>query len=151
MNQILGKKIKQVMNVDKKGAFKMNIIGIDAGSSLTKIVETKGKNIINSMMIANRDIKEVLDIFINRYNIEIEEIEKIVLTGVGVGDINENLYDIETIKVDDFVAIGTGGTSLAGITEALVISIGTGTAFVRVEGEKITHIGGSRSWRRNLY
>lgn len=122
----------------------MNIIGIDAGSSLIKIVEVNGeKNIINKIFLEKMPIKEALDIFIKKYNINLSNIKKIVLTGVGVGEIDKNFYNIQTTKVDEFIAIGTGGAFLTNKKEALIISVGTGTAFVRIKENCITHIGGT--------
>ena len=48
------------------------------------------------------------------------------------------------IKVNEFSAIGIGGTSLAGNERsALVVSLGTGTAIVSVTGDKIAHFSGT--------
>ena len=122
----------------------MNVIGIDIGSSLIKIVEVdKEKNIINKMIVQRIPIKEALDTFLRKYDIEKSEIEKIVLTGVGASEVQENLYNIKTVKVDEFIAIGTAGKVLANKKEAIVVSVGTGTAFVKVENDKMTHIGGT--------
>ena len=42
-----------------------------------------------------------------------------------------------------FMAIGLGGKFISGCDNAVVVSMGTGTAFVSVKGDKISHIGGS--------
>ena len=47
------------------------------------------------------------------------------------------------IKVNEFSAIGIGGTSLAKKDRALVVSLGTGTAIVSVNGAKIDHVSGT--------
>ncbi len=45
--------------------------------------------------------------------------------------------------MNEFSAIGIGGTSLAARKKALVVSLGTGTAIVSVTGEKIEHVSGT--------
>ena len=121
----------------------MNIIGIDIGTSTTKIIEVDSyDNIINKDIVETKAIEKKLDEFINKNKINKENIEKIILTGVGTSKINE-IEKFKTYKVDEFVSIGTGGTFLTKKKNAIVASIGTGTAFVKVEDEKITHEGGS--------
>ena len=43
----------------------------------------------------------------------------------------------------EFKAVGHGGCKLAGLDKALVVSMGTGTAFIRVSGNDLKHLGGS--------
>ena len=81
--------------------------------------------------------------FARQYNISLNDIDKVILTGVGASFFTENVYTIPTIKIDEFRAIGYGGLYLSGIEEAFVASMGTGTAFVRATKKEITHIGGS--------
>ena len=120
------------------------IIGIDSGSSAVKIIaQNEERQIIHKLMINKMPIMKALEIFINKEKTKTNEISKIVLTGVGKDEIKGNIYDIPTIKVDEFVAIGTGGLYLANQKKALVVSIGTGTAFVIAEGKRFKHIGGT--------
>ncbi len=122
----------------------MNIIGMDVGSSLIKIVETdENKNIKQTAIIKKMSIEQAVKKFITEKNIKKEDIKKIVLTGVGTDEIKKNIYEIETVKINEFQAIAKGGLYLANKTEALVVSIGTGTAFVRAKGEEYEHIGGT--------
>ena len=122
----------------------MNIIGIDSGSSTVKLVELDEKgNLLHKLMLDKVPIKEAINIFIENENIKKENIKQIVLTGVGKDEIEGNIYDIPTKKVDEFTAIGTGGLYLAKQRNGLIISIGTGTAFVESKGRKHKHIGGT--------
>ncbi len=122
----------------------MNIIGIDAGSSYVKIIEIdEQKNIINKLMLEKKSVKESLQIFIEKKNIDKKNIYNIILTGVGENEILDNIDGIPVTKVDEFVAIGTGGLYLANKEEALVVSIGTGTAFVNAKKNEFTHLGGT--------
>ena len=122
----------------------MNIIGIDSGSSTIKIIEVdeKGK-ILHKLITSKIPTVQSIEIFINKEKINIKNIQKIVLTGVGKEEINGNIYDIPTIKVDEFISIGKGGLTLSNQKKGLVVSIGTGTAFVQSKKRSFKHIGGT--------
>lgn len=122
----------------------MSIIGIDLGSSATKLIniDEKGK-ILNKLILNKTHIQKAIDFFISNEKIDTNKIQKIVLTGIRKNEIEGNIYNIETIKVDEFIAIGTGGLYLSNKKEGLVVSIGTGTAFVKAENKNFEHIGGT--------
>lgn len=118
----------------------MSIIGIDIGSSTTKIVEYKNEKIENKLIIRDGFSKEKLDEFINSNNIEVE---KIVFTGIGASKINKEDYNVTVNVVDEFSAIAKGGLYLAKKEKALIVSVGTGTAFIDVNGSEAKHLGGT--------
>lgn len=122
----------------------MNIIGIDSGSSTVKIIEVdlEGK-ILHKLILNKMPILQAIDIFINKEKINKQEVKQIVITGVGMDEVTGNIYDIPTKKVDEFIAIGTGGLYLANKKNALIVSIGTGTAFVEAKNKSFKHIGGT--------
>ncbi len=122
----------------------MSIIGIDAGSSAVKLVQvdSEGK-ILQKLMLNKMPVIKAIEIFINKEKIDKNNISKIVLTGVGKDEIEYDIYGIPTIKVDEFIAIGTGGLYLTNKKSGLVVSIGTGTAFVKAKGKTFKHIGGT--------
>lgn len=122
----------------------MNIIGIDAGTSAIKLVVTnEDLKLIKKITLEKMPISIALKDFISKENIDIKTISKIVLTGVGTEEIQENLYDIPTVKIDEFTAIGEGGLYLSQVQEGLVVSVGTGTAFVEARNQTFKHIGGT--------
>ena len=122
----------------------MSNIGIDAGTSIIKLVNVdKENNIIHKRIIDKMPILQALEEFIHNENIRIEEVSKIVITGIGSAEVGNNIYDIPTIKVDEFQAIGKGGLYLSNNERGLVVSIGTGTAFVKAEGTNFSHVGGT--------
>jgi len=122
----------------------MNIIGIDSGSSTVKLIEVdlNGK-ILHKLILNKMPVIKAIEIFINRYRILKCDVDKIVLTGVGKDEIDGEIYGIPTVKVDEFVAIGTGGLHLANKRKGLVVSIGTGTAFVEGKNKVFRHVGGT--------
>jgi type II pantothenate kinase len=68
---------------------------------------------------------------------------RIMVTGVGASFIKVPLYGIPTGKVDEFRAIGMGGLFLANLTSAIIVSMGTGTAFVKADSREVRHLGGT--------
>jgi activator of 2-hydroxyglutaryl-CoA dehydratase len=64
----------------------------------------------------------------------------IAATGVGARALPEHLCGFEVHRVSEISAIGRGGIGLGGGAEALVVSLGTGTAMVSVRGKAMTHV-----------
>jgi len=75
-------------------------------------------------------------------NIELQDIEQVVLTGVGSDFVDSPLYGLPTKKVDEFIANGLGARFAIDISPLIVVSMGTGTSFVKICGDKIEHIAG---------
>ena len=123
----------------------MNIIGIDFGSTLAKIIECDEKGeLINKMLLKEKDFKKTMTDFVSSNDIDISNIEAIVITGVGASKVaDEDFGGVKIIKDNEFLCIARGGLELAGKKEAIIASMGTGTAFVRVSKEDIKHLGGT--------
>ena len=122
------------------------ILGVDVGGSTTKIVAFDQK-VIGMLQVRAGDqltsLYGAIGNLLHQYNLKLSDVERIVLTGVGASLIDEDIYGIPTCKVNEFNAIGKGGLLLCEEKEALVVSMGTGTAFVYAKGDEIEHIGGS--------
>lgn len=127
----------------------MNVIlGIDIGGTTTKIVGfDQNKTLISKLQVKADDqitsLYGAIGNFLSANNIILTDIEKIIITGVGASFISGDIYQIPTVKIEEFEAIGLGGLALANKDEALIVSMGTGTAYVRASKEKILHLGGS--------
>lgn len=124
------------------------IIGIDIGGSTTKIVGfTSDKKIIEPMFVHANDQKTsaygAFGKFTDANNIKLSDIEKIMITGVGSTFIGDELYSIPCEHVREFDANGRGALYLSGLSEALVVSMGTGTAMVYANGDEIVYDGGT--------
>ncbi|MCL2361241.1 MAG: pantothenate kinase [Defluviitaleaceae bacterium] len=123
------------------------VLGIDVGGSTTKIVGLASKeNCIGMMQVEAKDQLTsafgAFGKFTAEHSLKMKDIRQIVLTGVGASYL-QGMYDIPTKRVDEFLAIGLGGLRMAGLDSAIIVSVGTGTALVRAQGEEITHLGGS--------
>lgn len=122
----------------------MSIIAIDSGSSTVKLIKTeKNGKVKYKALFEKMPIMQALELFLKQEKIDLKSVQNFVLTGVGTEEIKENIYNIPTIKVDEFTAIGLGGLYLAHKDEAIVVSIGTGTALVQAKKSEIKHIGGT--------
>lgn len=128
------------------------VLGIDVGGSTTKIVgfsdssEGTAEFIGRLQVAAGDQITSAFGAFgkfTTEYGLRMGDIKKIMVTGVGAPYLEKGMYDIPTTRVDEFMAIGLGGLKLAALSEALIVSAGTGTAIVKATSKKITHLGGS--------
>ena len=120
----------------------MHTICADLGSTTTKIIEVDENNkIINKNIYQKEEPKN--------NNIEPRSIEAIIITGVGTIKEQEFLK-IPVLYIDEFKAIGLGGLTASNKQNAIIASIGTGTAFIKANNNEIKHLGGSRSWRRHI-
>ena len=123
------------------------ILGIDIGGSTTDIVGIDNNEIFDLFTVEASDPTTsaygALGKMLTKNRLDIADIDKIAITGVGSSYIDSTIFGIKTIKVDEFEAIGLGGSFLSGINKTLVVSLGTGTAMVNVNKSKIEHIGGT--------
>lgn len=124
------------------------VIGIDVGGSTTKIVGyTDEGKLVSMLKVEAADpvtsAYGALGKFVNENGLSLTDVKQIILTGVGSSLFKKEVYGIPTSTVDEFKAIGLGGLALSDRTEGLIVSMGTGTAFVRAGKNGIVHIGGS--------
>ena len=123
------------------------VLGIDVGGSTTKVVGYRDTEMIGTRQVRAADqitsLFGAIGNFLREYNVQLSEVSKIALTGVGASFIDEPIYGIDTQKINEFQAIGQGALLLSGLKEAIVVSMGTGTAFVRASSDGISHLGGS--------
>ncbi|MDR0988422.1 MAG: type II pantothenate kinase [Prevotellaceae bacterium] len=122
------------------------VIGIDVGGSTTKIIGLKEGIIESPMFITAADPVSSLFGAFGKYmydnGIALADVQQVMLTGVGSACLETSLYGLPTAKVDEFMANGLGARYDMQIDPLLVVSMGTGTSFVRIHDECIEHIGG---------
>lgn len=123
------------------------VIGIDVGGSTTKIIGVDKEGIKHPMIVKAEDPITSLFGAFGKYiydnGISLNDIDKVMLTGVGSAYVNQPLYGLSTDHTDEFLANGLGAHYDSQLQDLIVVSMGTGTSFVKVEGgENISHIGG---------
>jgi type II pantothenate kinase len=123
------------------------IVGLDIGGTTTDAVATKGKNIARVISITTADpvaaASGALGKLITSIGCSLTDIRTVVATGGGASFIENIILGIPLKKIDEISAIGIGGKTLSGLDEALVVSMGTGTPFVSVTRDGISHFGGT--------
>lgn len=125
------------------------VIGIDVGGSTTKIVGfDEDKRLIEPMFVrANDQITSIygaLGKFTTQNGLSLEDIQQIMVTGVGSTFVTGPIYQIPCVKCSEFACIGRGGLWLSELEEAIVVSMGTGTALVHAKKDGcFDYLGGT--------
>ena len=128
------------------------VIGIDIGGSTTKIVGFRnagaGKKLIDPLFVKATDpitsMYGALGRFTNENGLSLDDIERIMITGAGSSYLKTPLYSLPCYVIPEFRCIGLGGLYLCGYGEAIIASMGTGTAIIYAkEGEEPVHLGGT--------
>jgi len=114
------------------------VIGIDVGGSTTKIVGFKYNNgkrelIAPQYVRATDPVTSIYGAF-GKFTLEnglkLDKIDKVMVTGAGASYMSEPIYSLDCVSVPEFECIGRGGLYLSGLDEAIVASLGTGTALI---------------------
>ncbi len=118
------------------------IIGIDVGGSTTKIVGFDcSDNNTNKMLPpiyvkASDQLASVYGAFgkfTATNGINLSDIKKVMITGVGSQFVDSKLYGIDTQYLSEFECVGRGGLYISGYKKAIIVSMGTGTAIVSAD------------------
>ena len=128
------------------------IIGIDVGGSTTKIcgiTEMDGKRkLIEPLCVSAGDpitsTYGAFGKFLDVNGFSLNDISKVMMTGIGASQIKRDIYGLNCERIPEFTAIGLGALYLSGLSSALTVSMGTGTAIVFAgEGGKMEYLGGT--------
>ncbi len=123
------------------------IIGIDIGSTTTKAVSLEDGKVVKKISTRAEDaITSASGAFgkiILENGIRMTDIKRIMITGAGATKIEGELFGIPTEKVNEITAIGIGGMYLSGQDNIVIANIGTGTAIIEAQRDRIIHLGGS--------
>ena len=76
-------------------------------------------------------------------DVQLETLKAIGTTGGKHRELPEVYKGIPIVKVGEADAVGRGGLHMAGLSEALVVSAGTGTAMIAARGKICQHVTGS--------
>jgi len=118
------------------------IIGIDAGGSAIKFAGIKDGIVAftryeeNGSRPQSNAVAEVL----SEYG---AGVKKLAVTGVYAAKCGLAAFGIPYDTVPEPTAIGRGGVFLSGEDDAVIVSLGTGTAFVLARNGVFTHLGGT--------
>ena len=132
------------------------ILGIDVGGSTTKIVgfreENGQKQLIAPQCVRATDpltsIYGAFGKFTMQNGLALSDIDRVMVTGAGSAFLDKPLYEgLDCRAVPEFNSVGLGGLYLSGLKEAIVVSMGTGTALIHAKREndstKTKYLGGT--------
>jgi type II pantothenate kinase len=123
------------------------VIGVDMGTTATKAVIVSKGAVIASVFNSGsnrRNLEQAVAGVLGRGRINLADVERIMLTGVGGSFVREREVDGIPLSVtDEFNAMACGVRTETGTRDAVIVSMGTGTALVKLESGKASHIGGS--------
>ena len=132
------------------------VIGIDVGGTTTKIVGfRKGadgtKELIAPQFVRATDpltsIYGAFGKFTSENGLGLADIDRVMMTGVGSSFVQNSIYGLDCRTVSEFTSVGLGGLYLSGLDDAIVVSMGTGTALIRAKKEngktQISYLGGT--------
>lgn len=121
-------------------------IGIDIGSSTTKIVAFEKERMLEPMVVrADSQMASLYGAFgqyLYANKLELSDVAGVYITGVGSKYVDKAVYGCPTYRIDEFVATGTGGYYLTDKKEVIVVSMGTGSFYVKVTEDEMKYLGG---------
>lgn len=133
------------------------VIGIDVGGTTTKIVGFRKGADGERLLIAPQFVRATdpltsvygaLGKFTADNGLELSDIDRILMTGAGSSVVGKAIYGIPCLPVPEFSGSGIGGLYLSGLSEAIVVSMGTGTALIHAKRESgggytLRYLGGT--------
>ena len=121
------------------------IIGLDIGSSAVKTIGYNNGEILFTKMTERKgcDIDAEIERVLSENHSSLSEVELIAATGVGAESYLKDSSLAPSQLVSEIEATGDGGTWLAGINNAIIASVGTGTALILAKDGEYSHVGGS--------
>lgn len=123
-------------------------IGLDIGSTTTKIAaRTRGGELLAAEKFeggaTGLNVTEVVEKFARGAGISLSSLRGVSLTGVGATRSAGEFMGRRMAVAEEFYAIARGGLLMTGRERAIVLSMGTGTAIVKADGEDAARFGGS--------
>ena len=118
------------------------VLGIDVGGSTTKIVGFRessngSRTLMPPLFVRATDPITSIYGALGRYTAEnglaLSDIRRVMTTGVGSSYLSGPIYNLECRSVPEFSGVGLGGLYLSGLDEAIIVSMGTGTALVHAK------------------
>ncbi len=123
------------------------IVGLDIGGTTTKIIGYENGNLFGFVRVKASDpftsASGGLGKFLNVIGKDLSDVEEIHATGVGASQLSGDIFGCSTQIVPEFDCVGLGGLYLAGLKEAIVVSMGTGTSIVAARAKQVEHIIGT--------
>ena len=114
------------------------VLGVDLGASVTKLALVKNGRCLRAI---HKGAEETLEEAVAR--LDASEAARAAVTGVGAASFKGDVLNLPTRRVDEFAALSRGASRSAKKRNCLVVSIGTGTCFLRVTPFRFRRVGGT--------
>ncbi|MBR4869867.1 MAG: pantothenate kinase [Oscillospiraceae bacterium] len=126
----------------------MKTLCLDIGSTALKIIALSDAAPISvGMRFASPADPTALEKCVKEYisSFSLQDLSSVAVTGVGASLASDTLLGLPVTRVDEFDAIAAGGLHLSGKNAALIVSMGTGTAFLYADRStrEVRHLGGT--------
>lgn len=122
-------------------------VSFDFGGSSTKVVCLFNNDVVHKSIVEANDKEEsfvkAVESLKKNTNINIDAIDVINITGAGESFFENEFNGYRLNHIQEFGATCSGALYLADIEEAIVVSMGTGTAFYKATQEGANHIIGT--------
>lgn len=122
------------------------VIGIDKGIGSTKVAALQKERDMLPFAVQqysrSMPVVHVLNAFMSANKISLTDVERLMLTGVGNRSQEKIPFGLPGSYVSEFQCNGVGAGYLTDLTEYIVVSMGTGTSFVKVAEGQARHLGG---------
>lgn len=121
------------------------IIGIDVGGSTTKITGFRmDRTLIEPIFVHATDpvtsVYGAFGKFTSENELQLSDIARVMITGIGSSCISSSIFNLPCTHVSEFRAVGCGGLYLSGLSRAVVVSMGTGTATTLAQRDGNGHV-----------
>lgn len=114
------------------------VLGVDFGASTTKLAIVQNGRCLRAI---RKESTETFDEALDR--LDISSVKRAVVTGVGASFIKEGVRNLPTTRADEFTSLCRGVKAVSMRHNCLIMSVGTGTSFVRVTPFRAWHVGGT--------
>lgn len=115
------------------------VIAIDRGASFTDFAVIQNEQFTDHLSIETRNWHDI-HAALNQFQ-GIHKTEHLVFTGAS-SQMPEEIQK-QIVGIPEIEAIGFGGAALAKFKTCLVVSMGTGSAMVHFDKNRVTHVGGT--------
>ncbi len=114
------------------------VLGIDIGASTTKLALIRSGRVVRAV---RKPDGQTLDEALAEFGVS--GVKRVAVTGVGARALGSTVRGVPATLVDEFDALSKGAASCGKCASCLVVSVGTGTSFVRVTPLHAWHVGGT--------
>ncbi len=138
---VCGKEILAMTDMNQTNTGSV-VLGIDVGGSTTKIVgfrlnPDESRTLMPPLFVRATDpitsIYGALGRYTSENGLTLSDIRRVMTTGVGSSYLSGPIYSLECRSVPEFSGVGLGGLYLSGLDNAIIVSMGTGTALVHAK------------------